>query len=153
MVESMLSDYGGKMMRALRQLRTLKPEIGIDHLRCICSLYDLVVQQGSLDKAWEEIVARVARENPRDQFALVRIAVEERGRKASAEWRDDACSRRLGILQGVPETVGDRQRANINFYMLRDVRISNVGDLASGEVTDEFARLGETLGAGKTLLA
>jgi hypothetical protein len=153
MVESMLSDYGGKMMRALRQLRTLKPEIGIDHLRCICSLYDLVVQQGSLDKAWEEIVARVARDNPRDQFALVQIAVEERGRKASAEWRDDACSRRLGILNGVPETVGERQRANINFYMLRDVRISNVGDLATGEVTDEFARVSETLGAGKTLLA
>jgi hypothetical protein len=153
MVESMLSDYGGKMMRALKKLRGLKPEIGIDHLRCICSLYDLVVQQGSLDKAWDEIVARVARDNPRDQFELVRIAVEERGRKASTAWRDDACSRRLGILQGVPETVGERQRANINFYMLRDVRISNVGDLASGEVTDEFARLSETLGAGKTLLA
>jgi hypothetical protein len=152
MVESMLTDYGGKMMRALRQLRTLRPDIGIDHLRCICSLYDLVVQQGSLDKAWDEIVARVNRENPRDQFTLVQIAVEERGRKASAEWRADACSRRLGILHGVPETVGERQRANINFYMLRDVRISNVGDLASGEVTDEFARLSETLGAGKTLL-
>ena len=152
MVESMLSDYGGKMMRALRKLRGLRPEIEINHLRCICSLYDLVVQQGSLDKAWDEIVARVARENPRDQFELVRIAVEERGRKASAEWRDDACSRRLGILHGVPETVGARQRANINFYMLRDVCISNVGDLASGEVTDEFARLSETLGAGKSLL-
>ena len=86
---------------------------------------------------------RWARENPQDQFALMRIAVEERGRRASSEWRDDACSRRLGILNGVPETVGERQRANINFYMLRDVRIQNARELTSGDVTDEFARVSE----------
>jgi hypothetical protein len=153
MVESILSDYGGKMLRALKKLQALKPGVQIDHLRCICSLYDLVVQQGSLDKAWDAITARVGRENPQDQFALIRIAVEERGRKASSEWRDDACSRRLGILNGVPETVGARQRANINFYMLRDVRIRNASELTSGDVTDEFARVSHALGAGQTLLA
>ena len=153
MVESILTDYGGKMLRALKKLQALKPLLPIDHLRCICSLYDLVVQQGSLDKAWDAITERVGAENPQDQFALIRIAVEERGRKASSEWRDDACSRRLGILKGVPETVGDRQRANINFYMLRDVRIRNASDLTSGDVTDEFARVSEALGTGNTLLA
>lgn len=153
MVESILSDYGGKMLRALKKLQGLKPGVQIDHLRCICSLYDLVVQQGSLDKAWDAITERVGRENPQDQFALMRIAVEERGRKASAEWQDDACSRRLGILNGVPETVGERQRANINFYMLRDVRIQDARELTSGDVTDEFARVSEVLGTGKTLLA
>jgi len=153
MVESILSDYGGKMLRALKKLQALKPGVQIDHLRCICSLYDLVVQQGSLDKAWDAITERVRRENPQDQFALIRIAVEERGRKASAEWQDDACSRRLGILNGVPETVGERQRANINFYMLRDVRIRDARELTSGDVTDEFARVSQALGTGKTLLA
>jgi len=153
MVESILSDYGGKMLRALKKLQVLKPDVQIDHLRCICSLYDLVVQQGSLDKAWDAITERVGRENPQDQFALMRIAVEERGRKASAEWQDDACSRRLGILNGVPETVGERQRANINFYMLRDVRIQDARELTSGDVTDEFARVSQALGTGKTLLA
>ena len=153
MVESILSDYGGKMLRALRKLQSLKPDVQIDHLRCICSLYDLVVQQGSLDKAWDTITERVGRENPKDQFALIRIAVEERGLKASPQWRDDACSRRLGILKGVPETVGERQRANINFYMLRDVCVRNASELTSGDVTDEFARVSEALGTGKTLLA
>ena len=153
MVESILSDYGGRMLRALKKLQALKPAVQIDHLRCICSLYDLVVQQGSLDKAWDAITARVGRENPQDQFALIRIAVEERGRAASSEWRDDACSRRLGILRGVPETVGERQRANINFYMLRDVRVRNASELTSGDVTDEFARVSQVLGSGKTLLA
>ena len=152
-VESILSDYGGKLRQTLKKLQTLKPAVQIDHLRCICSLYDLVVQQGSLDKAWDAISERVARENPQDQFALTQIAVEERGRRASTEWRDDACSRRLGILKGVPETVGERQRANINFYMLRDVRVQNASELTSGDVTDEFARLGHVIGTGKTLLA
>ena len=153
MVESILTDYGGKMLTALKKLQALRPGIQIDHLRCICSLYDLVVQQGSLDNAWDEIKARVERERPKDQFELVRIGVEERGRTALAEWRDDCCSRRVGILKGVPETVGERQRANINFYMLRDVRIRNANELTTGDVSDEFARVGHALGTGRTLLA
>jgi hypothetical protein len=49
--------------------------------------------------------------------------------------------------------VGGRQRANINFYMLRDARIRNASELTSGDVTDEFARVSQALGTGKTLLA
>ena len=152
-VESLLTDYGGKMLKALKKLQGLRPGIQIDHLRCICSLYDLVVQQGSLDNAWDQIQARVEREAPKDQFELVQIAVEERGRTALAEWRDDCCSRRVGILKGVPETVGERQRANINFYLLRDVRIRNAQELTTGDMSDEFARVGQEVGAGRTLLA
>ena len=99
------------------------------------------------------ITERVNREKPADQFTLLRIAVEERGRRGSSEWRDDACSRRLGILNGVPETVVRRQRANINFYMLRDVRIRNAAEMTNGEVTNELARVSQMIGAGKTLLA
>src|SRR5436190_5749516 len=53
--ESILTDYGGKAARAVKALERLRPGIKVDRLRCICALYDLVVQQGSLDKAWSEI--------------------------------------------------------------------------------------------------
>jgi hypothetical protein len=103
MVTSILREYGGRMARAIRALQRLRPEIQIDHLRCICSLYDLVVQQGSLDKAWPSIEERVRREGPQDQFALTRIAVEERGRSAAQQWQADAVSRRVGILKACPK--------------------------------------------------
>ena len=153
MVERILRDYGGKAARAIGQLRRLRPDITIDHLRCFCSLYDLVVQQGSLDKAWDAIEARVAAEHPTDQFQLVAIAVEERGRKASAQWQADAVSRRLGILKGVPHTVDDRQRANISFYMLRNVHVTNVDRLMTGEMSAELARVRTAVASGDTLLA
>jgi hypothetical protein len=153
MVETILHDYGARTARAINALQGLRPGIRIDHLRCICSLYDLVVQQGSLDKAWPMIEARAARENPQDQFELTQIAVEERGRRAAQQWQADAISRRVGILKGVPETVDDRQRANINFYMLRDVRVRNTADLLSGDVGVQLARVSQAVAAGSSLLA
>ena len=151
MVETILRDYGGKAAHAISQLRRIAPDIQIDHLRCFCSLYDLVVQQGSLDKALDAIRARVSTEKPKTQFQLVNIAVEERGRAASPEWRADAVSRRVGILKGVPHTVEDRQRANIHFYMLRNVRVNDVDRFVAG--TMELARVGQAVAAGQTLLA
>jgi hypothetical protein len=152
-VTSILREYGGRMARAIRALQRLRPGIEIDHLRCMCSLYDLVVQQGSLDKAWPAIEERVRREQPRDQFELTRIAVEERGRRAAPQWQADAISRRVGILNGVPETVEDRQRANINFYMLRDVRVAGAGELVSGDPTARFASVSQAIATGNSLLA
>jgi len=151
--ESILSDYGGKAARAVRALERLRPDIKVDRLRCICALYDLVVQQGSLDKAWSEIEQRVATERPSNQLDLVRIAVEERGRKALPQWQADAVSRRVGILKGVPFTVDDRQRANIHFYMLRDVRVTNVDRLLAGTVAEELKRVRVAVASGNTLLA
>jgi hypothetical protein len=153
MVETILHDYGARTARAINALQRLRPDIKIDHLRCICSLYDLVVQQGSLDKAWSTIEARVTRENPQNQFELTHIAVEERGRRAAQQWQADAISRRLGILKGVPETVDDRQRANINFYMLRDVHVRSTADLLSGDVAVQLARVSQAVAAGSSLLA
>ncbi len=153
MVETILHDYGARMARAINALQRLRPDIRIDHLRCICSLYDLVVQQGSLDKAWSTIEARVTRENPQNQFELTHIAVEERGRRAAQQWQADAISRRLGILKGVPETVDDRQRANINFYMLRDVHVRSTAELLSGDVAVQLARVSQAVAAGSSLLA
>jgi len=111
------------------------------------------VQQGSLDKAWSEIEQRVATERPSNQLDLVRIAVEERGRKALPQWQADAVSRRVGILKGVPFTVDDRQRANIHFYMLRDVRVTNVDRLLAGTVAEELKRVRVAVASGNTLLA
>jgi len=151
-VESILREYGGKVARAIEQLRR-RSNITIDHLRCVCSLYDLVVQQGSLDKAMTAIDARLAATPPTTQFELVRIAVEERGRAASPQWQADAVSRRVGILTGVPHTVDDRQRANIQFYMLRNVRVEGVDRLVAGDVGVELARVRKAIAAGDTLLA
>ena len=153
MVEQALRKYGARLLEAVKYLQGLKPGVEIDHLRCLCSLYDLVIQQGSLNKARQAIETRVKQENPQDQFQLVGIAVEERGRKANQQWQADCVSRRLGILHGVPETVEGRQRANIYFYMLRDVRIRGAQELMTTDVSDQLARVSEALASGDTLLA
>ena len=153
MVEEALRAYGARLLDCVRYLQRLVPEIQIDHLRCFCSLYDLVIQQGSLDKAHQEIEARVRQARPGNQFDLVRIAVEERGRTAAPQWRADCVSRRLGILNGVPETVDGHQRANLSFFLLRDVRIRGARELMTEDVSPQLARVSETLAAGDTLLA
>ncbi|MEE4603402.1 MAG: hypothetical protein V2J65_19120 [Desulfobacteraceae bacterium] len=153
MVEQALRKYGTRLLKAVKYLQDLKPSVQIDHLRCLCSLYDLVIQQGSLNKARQAIETRVKQEDPQDQFHLVGIAVEERGRKAHPQWQADCVSRRLGILHGVPKTVEDRQRANINFYMLRDVRIRGAQELMTADVSDRLARVSKALASGDTLLA
>jgi hypothetical protein len=153
MVEQALRKYGARLLEAVKYLQGLKPGIEIDHLRCLCSLYDLVIQQGSLNKARQAIETRVKQENPQDQFQLVGIAVEERGRKANRRWQADCVSRRLGILHGVPETVEDHQRANLYFYMLRDVRIRGAQELMTADVSDQLVRVSEALASQDTLLA
>ncbi len=155
-VESILRKYGARLLKAVKQLQDLKPGIQIDHLRCVCALYDLVIQQGSLSKALAGIEERVKREQPADQFELVRIAVEERGRKALRRWRADCVSRRVGILDGVPRTIKESnetsQRANINFYMLRDVRVSGAHELMNKDVSAELNRVSEALASGASTL-
>jgi hypothetical protein len=160
MVEEILRKYGKRLLQDVRFLQEVEPGIRVDHLRCVCSLYDVAIQQGGLGKAREEIRARVASERPADQFELVRIAVEERGKRAGRRWRADCISRRVGILDGVPKTVEESgetaQRANINFFMLRDVRVAGADEIlkrAETEVDEELARVSGALAAGGTLLA
>lgn len=153
MVEQALRKYGAKLLDAIRYLQRLAPGVRIDHLRCMCSLYDLVIQQGSLGRARKEIEQRVADEKPVDQFALVGIAVEERGRKASRQWRSDCVSRRLGILNGVPKSVDGKQRANMHFYMLRDVRIEGASELLDADVSAQLERVSQAIATGGSTLA
>lgn len=144
---------GAGLLDQIKYLQRLKPDVQIDHLRCICALYDLVIQQGSLNKAHDQIEERVQREDPQDQFKLVEIAVEERGKRANPRWVSDVLSRRLSILRGVPTTVDGRQRANINFYMLRDVRIRGARELMTADAGEQVAQVSHALATGDSLLA
>lgn len=118
--------YGRKLVVALAWLKGVRP-IPIRNFRCLAALYDLCVQQGSLDKAHAAIRRRIERENPQDEFALTRIAVEERGRTASAQWRADCISRRLCILEREPvkviESGQSAQRDNPQLYLLRNAPV------------------------------
>ncbi len=160
MVEEILRKYGARVLKDMQFLQSLAPDVPVDHLRCLCSLYDVAIQQGGLGRAEAEIRARVAKEKPKDQFALVRAAVEERGKRASSRWRADCVSRRVGILTGVPTRVQESgqtaQRANINFFMLRDVRVADAAGLAgaaAGAADRELDRVSKALAAGSSLLA
>ncbi len=121
--------YGRKLIAALSWLDGVCP-IPIGNFRCLASLYDLCVQQGSLDKAHDAIRKRIAREQPQDEFHLTRIAVEERGRKAGSRWRADCISRRLCILEREPvrvvESGESATRNNPRLYLLRDTPVKGM---------------------------
>jgi hypothetical protein len=112
--------YGAKLRAALKWLRTVWPH-PITELRCFCALFDLCTQQGSLAKAHAEITARLRREKPQSQKEAVRIAVEERAKKADPPWRAVSMSRRLGILYGAPVSVtenGETAKADTAYFSL-----------------------------------
>jgi hypothetical protein len=121
--------YGRKLIVALSWLRGLVP-VRIRNMRCLAALYDLCVQQGSLDKAHDAIRRRVLNAGSLDEFELTRIAVEERGRKADPRWRADCISRRLCIIERDPVRVVESgetaMRDNPNLYLLRNAPVSQV---------------------------
>ena len=157
MVEESLRKYGAKTLDEIKYLQSLVPGIQIDHLRAFCALYDLVIQQGGLRRAKKRIENRIKEEQPTEQLELVRIAVEERGLAANRRWRADTVSRRKGILEGIPVTVTTqgrtRQRANIKFYMLRNVRIRDAKALMSSDVTEQLRQVSKAIAQGKSLTA
>ena len=127
--------YGKLLMSALAFISGLSP-IKITNLRCLAALYDMGVQQGSLQKAYAAIRRRVAREQPADEFALTRIVVEERAKKAAKRWRADCMSRRLCILERQPVSVsldGQRsRRSNGSSYLLRNSRVKGLEKYLAG---------------------
>ena len=127
--------YGKRVLSALSFLRGISP-VRITGLRCLAALYDMCVQQGSLNKAADEIRTRVFNEMPADEVALTRIVVEERAKKASPRWRADCLSRRLSILEREPVQVamdGHRsKRSNPGYYLLRNSPIKNLDDYLTG---------------------
>lgn len=127
--------YGKRVLSALSFLRGISP-VEIRNLRCLSALYDMCVQQGSLTKATNEIRYRVFNEIPRDEFALTRIAAEERAKKASPRWRADCLSRRLSILEREPIKVSmngqQSRRTNPGYYLLRNSQVKNIDEYLEG---------------------
>ncbi|WP_198351370.1 lytic transglycosylase domain-containing protein [Burkholderia ubonensis] len=125
--------YHQDILRCLKFLRGLRPDL-LESVQLVtyCALYDLCVQQGDLSKASHQIQERVATEKPSTQMDLLKIAVQERAKKASPEWVFDATSRRMGIIQQKPyphpPTKGEKPapRDNINFKLLNGKAERNV---------------------------
>lgn len=131
--------YGKVLLSTLSFLKGISP-VDITNLRCLAALYDMGVQQGGYQRARSEIITRVFNEQPTDEFALTRIVVEERAKKASRRWRADCLSRRLGILEREPVSVsldGQRsRRSNPRFYLVRNSPVRDVDDYL-GESNDK----------------
>ena len=97
------AQYHPLVMQAVGQLLLIAPAlVSALEFRSYAALFDLCVQQHSIVKALDAIRLRVQNEKPASQFDLIKIAVVERGRLASTEWRSDCISRRMGILTGAP---------------------------------------------------
>lgn len=153
MVAEALRKYGKKALSEIEYLESLSPETPITGLREVCSIYDLVIQQGSLKKAKSNIEERVNRERPNSQSELIKIAVEERGKKASAPYRTDCISRRLGILYGRPTDVEGKVRANTHFYLLRNVNIADPESARNKQVTTLLSAVGKNIATGTAIFA
>jgi hypothetical protein len=129
MVAQAYTKYGAAMVKAVNWLSGVVP-VRIRHNACLAALFDLCVQQGSLDKAHSQIRRRIALEQPGDEFELVRIAVTERGKRANERWRADCISRRLTILELEPISVRESgfssTRGNLNLYLIRDARVQGL---------------------------
>ncbi|HEX7638460.1 MAG TPA: hypothetical protein VF457_08700 [Burkholderiaceae bacterium] len=109
-----LAKYSPMAAREVARCRKLSPDLFKRiEFRTYAALYDLCVQQGSLDRVVKQkhppkvladcvanIQARVLAEKPATQLAFMEIAVQERGKMASDAWKADAISRRMGILTG-----------------------------------------------------
>lgn len=91
--------YHKNVMICVSLLRSVAPDLMKNiELSAYCALFDLSVQQNNLYPAENEIRARFSSENPATHHDFVRIAVEERARKANQQWVSDCMSRRIGIL-------------------------------------------------------
>lgn len=132
--------YGKVLLSTISFMRGISP-VQVTNLRCLSALYDMGVQQGGFEKARSEIITRVFHEQPTDEFALTRIVVEERAKKASKRWRADCLSRRLGILDREPVRVSlDGEvavRTNPRVYLLRNGPVGEI-DAYLGESSDKI---------------
>jgi hypothetical protein len=126
--------YHGYVVNCITWLRSLRPML-MDkvELQTYCALYDLCVQQQTLNSAHSAIQNRVAAESPTTQNQLMIIVVEERAKKALPQYQADCLSRRRGILQQcsftVPHTPQPVTRTNINFSTLQKVATEYVCEL------------------------
>ncbi|MBN6070206.1 hypothetical protein HYE53_03645 [Aggregatibacter actinomycetemcomitans] len=117
--------YDDQAVRIIKWMRGLYPDLMKQaELKTFVALHDLAIQQGSIDKARNNILAKCNSNPPKTQDEFIRIIVTERGAVASAEWRADSISRRLGILNKKATTVTHSgktsTRTNINFNLIEN---------------------------------
>lgn len=122
-VDDATSSYHSGAMSCVEFLRSISPDLMSKvELVTYCAFYDLAVQQGSLHKAAQQIQDRVSTDHPATQYALVKLAVEERAKKAVHDSVADCFSRRIGILQQSTFTYTayghTKSRANPNFHII-----------------------------------
>jgi hypothetical protein len=125
------SKYHDYVVRCVNWIRLLQPDLMEKiELQTYCALYDLCVQQQTLNPAYENISTRINSEKPKTQNQLLIIVVEERAKKASSLYQADCLSRRRGILQqsAYSATLDGKTsaRENINFSALKKVSTNHV---------------------------
>jgi len=122
-VDTASAAYHPGVLKCVEFLRTISPILMNQvELQSYCAFYDLAVQQNNLHPAISQIKARYESEKPTTQRGLVKIALEERARKALPQYVSDCMSRRLGILQqssfASTENGITRRRTNANFELI-----------------------------------
>ena len=132
--EQAAAQYHPLVMQAVGQLRAIAPALmGKLEFRSYAALFDLCVQQSSISKAIDAIKARAKAENPARQVDLLKIAVVERGKVASSDWRSDCISRRMGILNAAPfestENGITKKRGNPQFALVAQFGAAQVAGI------------------------
>jgi hypothetical protein len=93
------AEYHPSVKHCVGKLRGISSDLMKSvEFRSYAALFDLCIQQGSIDKAINEIKSRVQQEKPATQLDLLKITVIERAKKADSASVSDCISRRMGIL-------------------------------------------------------
>lgn len=129
-------DYHENVVKAITLMRGIAPDLMQEvHVGTYAALYDLSVQQGTIDKSGSLAAARkrYGDERPSTQAKFLEIIVQERARTANSRWRADAMSRRMGIIQREPYSASESgysaKRSNANFKLLEDVHDKSICQL------------------------
>ncbi|MCR1838580.1 hypothetical protein NSA18_11905 [Pasteurella caecimuris] len=125
-------EHAGKYIKAaihiIHWMRGVHPSVMEKiEFKTFAALVDLAIQQGSIDKVKDIIKSKSLISPPDTQYAFTKLVVEERGSTASARWRADCISRRLGILNKKATTYSHSgyvaKRDNSKFSLIKEVYI------------------------------
>ena len=112
----------------IRWMRGIHPSVMEKvEFKTFAALVDLSIQQGGIDKVKDIIKAKSLSSPTNTQYAFAKLVVEERGSTASARWRADCISRRLGILNKKATSYSHSgyvaRRDNSKFSLIKEVYI------------------------------
>ena len=112
----------------IRWMRGINPSVMEKvEFKTFAAMVDLSIQQGGIDKVKDIIKAKSLSSPPNTQYEFAKLVVEERGSTASARWRADCISRRLGILNKKATSYSHSgyvaKRDNSKFSLIKEVYI------------------------------